>query len=379
VSRGVRAKDNDGVTTCFVIGPIGDRLAGHGTAERQTYEEALQVLVEVIVPACASVGIDQPERADQIAQPGEIPDQIFERLRDADVVIADLSGANPNVMYELGLRHSLNRITVQLAERGPLPFDTRAIRTVQFVRTEHGLIDAKGRLERTLREGLQGRFSPVAATRIWLDRPPDAVPPTDAEPASEPPDDGQEPGMLDRLAASEAAFPELVELLNEMTAVLNEVSRFTTEATERTTESDARGGGAAGRLAAAASLAKNLEDPASRYEALALDFEKKFVIIDSGVTLLLEAVEKGEAERDSEEVKGFIQSISGFIDVTLENIERSEAMAATIEDNMRIARVLRPTLGRLARSVRYFAKTSSLVKSWQDWLARLQANGQLGV
>lgn len=41
-----------------------------------------------------------------IAEPGEITEQVFQRLRDDDLVIADVRGGNANVMYELGLRHT---------------------------------------------------------------------------------------------------------------------------------------------------------------------------------------------------------------------------------------------------------------------------------
>jgi hypothetical protein len=88
------------MATCFVIGPIGDRLAPVGTDERRRYEEAEELWEYVIAPACEAVGLTA-ERADKIANPGEITEQIFTLLRDAEVVVADLTGGNPNVMYEL--------------------------------------------------------------------------------------------------------------------------------------------------------------------------------------------------------------------------------------------------------------------------------------
>jgi antitoxin component of RelBE/YafQ-DinJ toxin-antitoxin module len=159
--------------TCFVIGPIGDRHAPLGSRERETYEEALAVLEKVIVPACRAVGLE-PIRADQIAAPGEITDQVFRHLRDDDVVIADVSGANANVMYELGLRHSINKLTIQIGEYGQLPFDLRNIRTIQFSRSNVGLIDARKELQHALEVGLVEGNDPVAATRIWLEKRADA-------------------------------------------------------------------------------------------------------------------------------------------------------------------------------------------------------------
>lgn len=65
--------------SCFVIGPIGDRNASLGSPERKTYEEAIQIWEEVIVPACEAFGI-RPIRADHISTTGEIPEQVFSAL-----------------------------------------------------------------------------------------------------------------------------------------------------------------------------------------------------------------------------------------------------------------------------------------------------------
>lgn len=107
---------------CLVIGPIGDRLAEHGSPEREIYERSLAVLVEVIEPACKQFGID-PIRSDGISAPGDIPEQILRLLYEAGMVIADITGGNPNVMYELGLRHTRDLCTIMIAENERTPFD----------------------------------------------------------------------------------------------------------------------------------------------------------------------------------------------------------------------------------------------------------------
>ena len=48
-------------------------------------------------------------RADEIAKPGRITDHILEAISKSDVLIADLSGNNANVMYELGFGHALKK------------------------------------------------------------------------------------------------------------------------------------------------------------------------------------------------------------------------------------------------------------------------------
>lgn len=66
----------------------------------------------VIKDACADESLSHQIRclrSDEIAKPGRITDQIIDSIRNADAIIADLTGNNPNVMYELGYAHALSR------------------------------------------------------------------------------------------------------------------------------------------------------------------------------------------------------------------------------------------------------------------------------
>jgi len=79
----------------------------------------------IIKPAMTAAGFDCV-RADEIQHAGVIDVPMYERLLGADVVVADLSTANLNAMYELGVRHALKpHTTIVIAEQGFLnPFDT---------------------------------------------------------------------------------------------------------------------------------------------------------------------------------------------------------------------------------------------------------------
>ncbi|MDQ1718085.1 MAG: hypothetical protein QOE89_2038, partial [Pseudonocardiales bacterium] len=202
--------------TCFVAGPIGSRLDPRGTAGRVRYEEALQMWDNVFEPACEQFGLS-PIRADRIADPGEIPEQIFLHLRDSDLVIADVTGGNANVMYELGLRHTRDRMTIQLGEYDRLPFDINTIRTIQFKRSEGGLIEARDSLIESIRSSLIGEGKPVTATRLWNELAlADAATVTAAVERSIEPDPAEEiavdePGFMDLLADGELALQEMSE------------------------------------------------------------------------------------------------------------------------------------------------------------------------
>ena len=85
---------------CFVIAPIGDPAS----AERDRSDKVLKFLV---APVVEPLGYSTPLRADHLAKPGLITAQVIEHLLEDDLVIADLTGANANVYYELAIRHAV--------------------------------------------------------------------------------------------------------------------------------------------------------------------------------------------------------------------------------------------------------------------------------
>ncbi len=82
----------------------------------------------MIKPAVEQTGLECV-RADEIPHSGSIEVQMYLELLTADVVVADISTANPNALYELGIRHALRpRTTVVISESGlSYPFDLNHI------------------------------------------------------------------------------------------------------------------------------------------------------------------------------------------------------------------------------------------------------------
>ncbi len=108
---------------CFVISPIGEE----GTEVRR---RADQVLKHVIEPSLAECGFEAV-RADKMPEPGMITSQVIQHIVDAPLVIADLTGSNPNVFYELAIRHAIRKPLVQLIQKGEkIPFDVAGMRTI---------------------------------------------------------------------------------------------------------------------------------------------------------------------------------------------------------------------------------------------------------
>ena len=116
-------------STCFYIAPIGDE----GSEARKHSDLFLGSIVE---PALEPFQL-KVIRADSIDKPGTITRQIIEYIMRSRLVIADLSFHNPNVFYELALRHAVKLPIVQLIRTvDTVPFDVNQMRTIQIDTTD---------------------------------------------------------------------------------------------------------------------------------------------------------------------------------------------------------------------------------------------------
>ncbi len=114
------------VKKCFVIAPIGDE----GSDIRRRSDD---ILKHIIVPAARECGYEEKNvvRADKIGVPGMITSQVIAHLIEDDMVIADLTGPNANVFYELAIRHAQKKPCVHMIEAGQaIPFDVQGSRTI---------------------------------------------------------------------------------------------------------------------------------------------------------------------------------------------------------------------------------------------------------
>src|SRR6185312_9114703 len=113
---------------CFVLMPFGVKRDAMG---RPTNFDA--VYQTIIAPAVLKAGLD-PIRADEERVGGAIHKPMFERLMLCPYAVADVTGANPNVYYELGVRHAMrsNSTVVLFSEGTMLPFDIAMLRCIPY-------------------------------------------------------------------------------------------------------------------------------------------------------------------------------------------------------------------------------------------------------
>jgi hypothetical protein len=135
---------------CFVISPIGE-------AGSETRKRADQVLRHVIEPAAANCGFEAI-RADKMSEPGMITSQVIQHIVDDPLVIADLTGSNANVFYELAIRHAIRKPLVQVIQKGEkIPFDVAGMRTIPVDHKDLDSVDeARTEIEKQIR-AIEGR------------------------------------------------------------------------------------------------------------------------------------------------------------------------------------------------------------------------------
>ncbi|HWK09877.1 MAG TPA: TRAFs-binding domain-containing protein [Vicinamibacterales bacterium] len=124
---------------CFVLMPFGTKKDPSGGPDIDfdaIYEQAL-------CPAIEDAGM-APLRADEERTGGIIHKAMFERLLLCDFAVADLTTANANVFYELGVRHAVRPATTLaiFAARQPPPFDLNYLRSLPYALAEGNRLDA---------------------------------------------------------------------------------------------------------------------------------------------------------------------------------------------------------------------------------------------
>ncbi|WCG53922.1 hypothetical protein [Enterococcus faecium] len=131
---------------CFIITPIGN---DNGPERRF----ADGITDAVLRPVLDEFDL-KPVAAHDISATGSINDQVIQHIYEDKLAICNLTGLNPNVMYELGVRFTMRKHTILICEEGiRLPFDIIAERTIFYKNDIAGSEELKEKLRRMI-EGI---------------------------------------------------------------------------------------------------------------------------------------------------------------------------------------------------------------------------------
>jgi len=126
-----------------------------------------------IKPAIEMAGFTSV-RLDDVASSELLISTIWKTIHDAHVIIADLSGKNPNVFYELGIAHALGKPVLMLAQSiDDVPFDLRHLRVIRYDQTLTEATQLRKRILEALREMKRSAedFVPLIAADLITTEP----------------------------------------------------------------------------------------------------------------------------------------------------------------------------------------------------------------
>lgn len=131
-------------------------------------EQYRQIYLNVIKPACDNNNLIC-SRADELEHPGKITSDILKKIREADVIIAEVTPNNANVYIEIGYALAFNKRIIPLAEntRKELPFDIHDVRAIFYENTESGIETVRNKLSNFL-SSINGEDSSSLYSSILL-------------------------------------------------------------------------------------------------------------------------------------------------------------------------------------------------------------------
>ncbi|HEU0018696.1 MAG TPA: hypothetical protein VFQ14_00255 [Thermoleophilaceae bacterium] len=224
--------------------------------------EFTAVYERLIEPALREAGYTVA-RADSSLDQHNVMRGIVESIGSADIVVAELTSRNPNVLYELGLAHGLGIPTVLLAQAiDEIPFDLQSYR-VQLYSTRFDEIDAlRDALAEIAREHAAGQIKFGSPVSDFLPGGSPAVIASHTAPAIVGEEQGDPAGFLDRLLEMEEASQRLESVTSRIAVATEDVG----EDIQRTaTRIDALQPAAPGVLVQARRLASIAASDLTRY------------------------------------------------------------------------------------------------------------------
>jgi O-acetyl-ADP-ribose deacetylase (regulator of RNase III) len=137
---------------CFVIMPFGEKPDVGGRP--LDFDKVYKYLIK---PPIVAMGIECV-RCDEIGKPGLIHSEMIGHIYEDDIAVVDITTLNPNVFYELGIRHALRAsVTVLIRKKDTkLPFNIQGLKAIEYDPEDlESVEETKKKIQEFVRNGLQ--------------------------------------------------------------------------------------------------------------------------------------------------------------------------------------------------------------------------------
>ena len=317
-------------------------------------KEFTSIYEEFLRPVLSDAGFDV-NRADDIESQRNILRDVLEGISRADLIVADLTSANPNVFYELGLAHALKQPVVLLTQSiDEVPFDLRSYRLLEYSTHFATIEKAKEQLTRYAKTFLEGTLSVGSPITDFYQG--GAKPILQTEIVQHRPEDEDQRGFLDHLIDVTNGYNSIAGVIAGMTNDLLELNRSLEAATVELTQINANPSASSPVPArnVCRRLAERLERFNSRlnrangeYTNIAQDTEDSLEFL---VSFQLE-----QSEVTNPEVIEQIASLRQLHDIAIEARDSQLQMAASMANLPRMERRLNREVARGSEEARVMA------------------------
>jgi nucleoside 2-deoxyribosyltransferase len=331
-------------------------------------------------------------RADDLLNQRNILNDVVESIATSDLIVADLTGSNPNVYYELGIAHALDKPTILIAQDlDEVPFDLQSYRVISYGTHFAEMARAKVDLKRLLAQAVEGSLkfgSPVSDSKATVKRSSLLLTDADKKSAASPEsldseiDADSEPGFMDHLVDMEEGFSELTELATTIASETQRIGSTTAEIGEALQASNRNPsqGSASYRRKLVRKLARELDSYGSTLAETNITYRSSL----NKAANSLEAILRSELQQSDEQaLRDFLVSIDSMEKGTRTARQSMQGMLnamsglGSIERNFNRAKeVAIRELGGLVENLdQTIAMASRTIENGQKALERLEEAG----
>ncbi|MBI5143166.1 MAG: hypothetical protein HZA20_13405 [Nitrospirae bacterium] len=281
-------------------------------------------------------------RADTILSQRNILEDVVTSITESDLIVADLTGSNPNVYYELGLAHALGKRVLLLTQSiDELPFDLRSYRVISYDTHFASIQKAKDELtafaigakENTIPFGspIKDFALPALSTSNRLA---DVV-------LAAPTDDDCELGFLDHIVGMEEGFGKLTEIMNQVGSWTESIGFKTAEAAAKVQMINAnpqRGS------------AREVQTYARIMAEFQADYGRKLSVANAEYSATLKNVETSleyvinanvaQSEEQRNQLSEWLELLAGIEESALTGKSGFSGMAKTLDNSPKMERML---------------------------------------
>ena len=176
-------------------------------------------------------------------------------------------------------------------------------------------------------------------------------------------DDDDAPGMLEKVALSEEAMPEITNIMDELGRQIERINDLMLQSGEKMSAADARGQGTKAKLVLTERLARDLNGPTGEIEQLGLRYSERLNELDPGIHTLLDLAADPEVE-DEEGGSEFVHVIQGLAESADETLGAFAEMMDGSRELAKFSRSLRAPLKRMRTGLQNVLDGRALIEEW---------------